>query len=407
MAPRSMNRAEELIGLREGERLELKSGEILEHPARLLGEIVAFLNAEGGDIYIGVEEENGVATAVPGVEDPAGIHRLMDLLADRIEPIPPSPTRTDIPADSGRPVIQLRVPKGEDGPYALRESASYRFPLRFGDRIRHRSWLQIRREIDGPGEGDPAQEARELMLCRREEFLANRTGEPTLRVAIAPTEPKEDLFRGRDEEVRLALEDVGVTGNRYSGWTYQVSELARWSPEGEVRRRQRRWEQGGKESPYRHLVIEENGWITFTTAYDHGWTWHAQAMEERGERGLDPFVLVEYPASVVRLGSWLYDKADLRGSVLLELVLRDIEGIQLGAGHPSSPRYRFRKSWKVCDQQDILVGPTAPIEVTAAEFRENPDPVTYGLVSEVYEEFEFGEADIPFFQRESRKLVFP
>ena len=77
MAAKRLEKAEEILGMREGPQVEFKRVESLARPEGLLPAIVAFLNTKGGKLYLGVEEENGIATAVPGVPSPEeGINRL-------------------------------------------------------------------------------------------------------------------------------------------------------------------------------------------------------------------------------------------------------------------------------------------------------------------------------------------
>jgi len=400
MAAKSLTKAEQLLGTREGPRVEFKRAESLQRPENLLRPIVAFLNSGGGSLFLGVEEENGVATAVPGVPLPdktAG--RLMDLAADLVEPRPNLPAPKYLPTSTGAVVLEIKVPKGREV-YALRRSASYQFPERVGDRIRHQGWMEILRKLGGPesGEGESAH-VRTRLSEERTRFLQGRTGEPTLHLVIQPAEEREELLRRDDAEIPRALADVLVANNRYTGWTYEVGEPAR--------RGRRRWEQGRADPPYRHMVVHESGRIEFTTAYGIEWIHHSLGAAEQNRQVMDPYVAVEYPASVLRLAGWLLERADYDGSIFLELVLRDMRGVELGPHHPTSIGFLHHANWKTCEEEDILVGPTGPIEVAARELVEKPDRVTYRLVREVYETFGYEEEKIPFYRRDSGIFVFP
>ena len=75
------------LGRVEDQHLELKSRDALKHPETIAREVVAMLNADGGEIWIGIREENGRAMEIEPVDDaePAK-ERLWDHLVDSLEP---------------------------------------------------------------------------------------------------------------------------------------------------------------------------------------------------------------------------------------------------------------------------------------------------------------------------------
>jgi len=89
-----MNRAIPL-GKREGEKLELKGPD--SRPIDIAREVVAFLNAEGGELWWGVKETDGRSAATEPFQD--GDARKRDLqnhLIDTLEPSPTIPEEVDI-----------------------------------------------------------------------------------------------------------------------------------------------------------------------------------------------------------------------------------------------------------------------------------------------------------------------
>ena len=67
----SIDDPNDLIGKRESATLEFKAQEILKAPAKIAREVVGFLNASGGHVWIGVQENGGVA--VPPLQARAGM----------------------------------------------------------------------------------------------------------------------------------------------------------------------------------------------------------------------------------------------------------------------------------------------------------------------------------------------
>lgn len=75
------------LGQKEGPRLELKGADVLKDPEKIAREIVAMLNAEGGEVWVGLREEGNRAVAVEEIADPEGEQRrLLDFLGDVVEP---------------------------------------------------------------------------------------------------------------------------------------------------------------------------------------------------------------------------------------------------------------------------------------------------------------------------------
>jgi len=80
-------RSEELAGKAESDRLEFKEEAVLERPASIGREVVGFLNADGGDIWIGVKEEHERAVGYESIPDIEQARRsLLDHLIDTIQP---------------------------------------------------------------------------------------------------------------------------------------------------------------------------------------------------------------------------------------------------------------------------------------------------------------------------------
>jgi hypothetical protein len=117
----------------EGKTMEFK--QVLDlndvgHRRTLIGEVVSFANAGGGDIVLGVKEEDGVAIDVLGMDidntDKTG-GRITHILRQKVEPpIPPAlVTVRDISLENDRTVIVIRVRESWRSPH--RETVNYQF----------------------------------------------------------------------------------------------------------------------------------------------------------------------------------------------------------------------------------------------------------------------------------------
>jgi len=108
-------------GLRETSTLEFKRE--IDRTDRMLKEVCAFANTYSGDLVIGVEAEDGVPTAVPGV-DPKELSldqyelKLMQQIRSGIEPAVPFQIKSHA-LETGNFVTQIRVGQSFIGPHRL------------------------------------------------------------------------------------------------------------------------------------------------------------------------------------------------------------------------------------------------------------------------------------------------
>ena len=84
-------------------------------PDSLAAEVVAFSNAKGGTIYIGVSDDGGIAGL-----DAQGVRRINQMIsnvATQGVKNPVSIVSENIPVGKGRVVVSVSVPEGDDKPY--------------------------------------------------------------------------------------------------------------------------------------------------------------------------------------------------------------------------------------------------------------------------------------------------
>ena len=98
----------------EFKELDRRTGKI---PDKTVNEVVAFLNTDGGDIYIGIRNDQSVA----GVENPDDVMtRLSSMIGDSILPNAMPFIRIDPMEMDGKWVIQCSVSTGIERPYFIR-----------------------------------------------------------------------------------------------------------------------------------------------------------------------------------------------------------------------------------------------------------------------------------------------
>ncbi len=98
----------------ESEMLELKG----KYTEGITKEIVSFLNAEGGTILIGVEDD-GVVIGVEHVDDV--LRKISDVITSQIEPNPQDEIHSEIQFDEGKVIIAIQIKKGSNYIYCQKK----------------------------------------------------------------------------------------------------------------------------------------------------------------------------------------------------------------------------------------------------------------------------------------------
>jgi len=364
------------LGQKEGPRLEFKAAAALRTPERIGREIVGMLNAHGGDVWIGLEEKDGVADKVGGVAEPDRAQRaLLDHLIETIEPAPRDEITIEQVRDAeGNCVLRVRAkPVRRDGwPYAYRLRDGRYFGVRVADRLRTMSRHEIfansndtsaaeKRWRDGASDvAKRLDEARSssrpmLWLCLRPLGSMNLTLGPAL----------DGLFW-----------DPVKTNNRPNGWTF-VDQRARPQKKGS------RIIHGDPNG--RYTEVHRGGLILFSAPLDFLF-WKGP------ERLIWPYIMIEFAVSIFKLASRLYAETPLEDDrVATQMSLLSARGWHLKAGSARSVRWQF-------DEPSTLQENEATTELRMQQ-RDHivtaPDGCAYPLIQDIYEEFGLERDDLP------------
>jgi hypothetical protein len=385
------------LGSREDQRLEFKGRESLRELRRLsiAREVVAMLNADGGEVWVGLAEDQGVAVRVePIARVESEAARLSDDLSDLIEP---PLVRGEVRVDVVGSVLRVTaVPRSERRPYGLKgEAGAMYFPVRIGDRIRPMTREEQRKAFARAPEAETdLGRAVESLLGERQELQRGRTESLLLHVRPVPAIALE----GRQDDIAEMLRDPERTGNRPSGWSFAnpyVEPTRR--TDGSVRNA---WPPEPVESEdWWSVDVRANGAIVYEAGLErlsaHGARGRTRSDDSPPE--LWPLALAELPVSVLRLAATLYD-GSLRDEdrVLADLSLFGLRGWKL---RPGSPRFLgpgvvwdFSEG-VVFEERDLLL--QQPLVFTWREVRETPDRCGFRLMQALYREFGYGDEALP------------
>lgn len=380
----------ELIGKVEDAYLEFKAKEALLSAGNIAREVVAFLNADGGDIWIGIREQDGVATFVDPIPNALSQRdALWNHLLDTIEPAPSNAEATVslVPTASGGEVLLLSVKRGMRRPYALIKNRGRHFLLRAGARIREMSRGEIEEAFkDGKGGAVHRDTAIEETITKTTREIDEQRSTDSFWWTIAPVPSLnvdfENMTEGDKQFCRELLTEPTASGNRRTGWTMVFDG-------SNPRIRTNGILHSFGDPPRRHEIkVTPTGKMTFVAPrvrLDRNW--RSDSLE------IFPFALIELPVSSFRIAAkFLEHFGPLPPSKLIvAAVIGRMQSARLQPGSPSEPHLPWKQAGGF-DGHDLVV---LPFEVDGEHFFQKPDAAAYGLVLRIYEQFDLDAADIP------------
>jgi len=379
------------LGQRESDVLEFKSRDALQNQKALGKEVVAFLNTKGGDLYVGIREENEIGVEVePIATAEQEVRSLRDSLYDLIEPSPsPGEVVLTVERDEeGGSVIRVRVGKGAHPPYAVQSGGARRFMVRVLDSSRPMSREELAaRFSEGVREEDRLVSVLRQLQEERDELL--RQGKDQLWCAIQPVHEVE--LKTGDPELATLLTDPEAIGSSPGSPSFHVP----FEPEV----RQDRLVvgirlPGFEEDLNRKLketMVGRDGGIRYHAVL-HALYQHATGS---APRFINPEQLIGVPLSLLRLaGAVLDGKLDRDDKLVVDLALLGVGRAEviLFPGRWQLPRPR-QEAHVYEDGDDLTL--TKPPAFTFAEVRDSPERCTFRLLSLIYEAFGLREDAIP------------
>jgi predicted HTH transcriptional regulator len=122
-----LSKLKKLVAQGEGQRLEFKRK--LTHPEKVAREFVAFANADGGILLVGVEDDGGIHGVKHAEGDAHALKEALKLCRPGI-PIKES----YIPVSNSRAVIQYEIAASENKPHRIKEGELANTYVRFNDK---------------------------------------------------------------------------------------------------------------------------------------------------------------------------------------------------------------------------------------------------------------------------------
>ena len=366
-------------------RLEFKRGDVVDNPVTIARAAAAMLNTDGGVIWIGIEEVDGIATRAQRIADVAAVRRRVhDSLVDRIEP---APTDGEVSVEEIEGLLAVQVQKGRRGPYAFLERSMRGFVERIDARIRPLDREELRSRFQAKPRSTRAEVAEQALAVRRGPPRQTSDGAGAgLFVWFHPTSELEvDL---RSDRLGALLKVPEASGNRRMGWNF-TSEFHHLEP---AKAGKTLWRADHRSH---YLELKKGGELLFAVPLSR-LHWKGEPQE------IYPWALIEYVLSVCRLYPALVKAASTLEPtrVLVALSLRGIEKWILRPHSPRSAGYEI--SAPGTPEGDIEL---KPIAFEWSDLDQAPDACGWRLLELVYDHFGFGENQMPAeYDRKNRQF---
>lgn len=384
------------LGKPETDRLELKGAKALENLRSLARAVVALLNAKGGQLWIGLAEHEGVASAAEPIAGLRGqMVRLQDGLIDLVEPSPIVGEEIDIvpiplPEGADEGLLRVDVKRGRRGPYAFLDGMLRGYVVRSGSRVRPMTREELRSAFSGKRQEDLREE---LSAALSQELKKSaESGLRGLELLIQPALPDGVELPLDPKALLNVFRDATETGNRSIGWTFADSS-------GELRPAKGgglAFLSGGQLD---RLVVQRRGFVRYREPLERLF-WKGNPKE------IWPYALAEFPTSVLRLARRLYssvdESVDPDAPVAAALSLFGIRGWTLRPHSPRAFGYQFREASPF--DEDAIV--PEPLIFSWKDVQSSPDRCGFRLLVRIYEGFGYFEDAVPAeFSRETGALT--
>ena len=388
-----------------------------KHKREICKDVTAMANAEGGYIFIGVQEKDKIAQGFFTIDNPDKIVESINSVC--LESIDPRIQNLEVQTRSlkwnGRNItlVIIHIPPSDLRPHSFVWKNFTHFVKRYGDQIREypmselveafsarhyppilgqihaqldailRNTQQNRRSSMSPQE-DALEQQRigdllHLMKLRFEEVISD---EPYYRILTVPTTLNPDAVSTQDQAIHAILRNPPNV--RRTGFGFIGVEKIEYSPEGIK----------GIDVWGYEVVILRNGFIELrrplsSTHFQH---FKIESGFSAGSKWLQPYAVCELPVTFMKLVKAIYSAVGIDSKIIVQQEYRNLNGFLLVGRHPSNPLFgRIEEHQQMYTQSDAI-GQKWTIE---PEFV--PDQAAYDLVKEIYASFGLSEDLIPLF----------
>lgn len=367
------------IGRREDQHLEFKAAAVLDDPFKVGREVVAMLNAGSGDVWIGIEEKEGVGITVQDVRGAeARAERLREHLVDTIHPRPDvREVRVEVVEHPGGHCLVIRVdPKEERQPYSQVKKGGQFYWKRISAVIRPMSPAEVLQHSRVQDARDHSDEIPAMQQQLADERFRG------FWIGIVPQVALE--IRTTRVELEERIHDPSRMRLRFPGW----NSVGPWSQVESAQGEPGGWN------------IHQDDAIRVFLRRDGVMELRVQSSAlEHGTRGtINPFALAEFTQTLFKFAASIYAEADAHApSVEVSAGIFGAADLPL---RPFSPgRHGFDKEYPRHPHRhfeggrDLLL--EKPLVFEWNEMVSRPEACSYRLLLRVYQIHGYEEGEMP------------
>lgn len=402
-------KVDEILGRKEGQRLEFKRAAIAENSDAVIRAVVGMLNATGGRIVIGVMEANGVGHSLESVPEVAKLEdSLRNRLLDTVHP------RDDLsrlvsfstPQVEGKTLLVLDVKRSQGIPRVFSKGGAF-YPLkRFDNRLRTMTYEQLVALIRKNTSANTTrldERFDELVTLFRKERGAARG----YWLGLALDAPAKDCvvpLENREVSERVSAELMNPTNVniRRAGWTWYSGMLN--TAKVSARMRLDRIECGRSDPPYKLLRLYRDGTLTLTECLE-GNLQLDNVKRKDGAVVLMEMIFLEYTLSLFRLAAWYWREngAHVRNCpARAEVLFEPSENTCLPSGQ-GGLYYQYDRLPRI---EDETISFDVPYP-TAMEIIQRPDAAAFRVIERFYAAYGHSSDKVPFYNSAKGEFILP
>lgn len=391
-----------------------------KHKREICKDVTAMANAEGGYIFIGIQEDNGMAQGFCPVKKPDKIENdVRNICRQSIEPaIQHLDVKTRSLEWNGKMVtlVIIHIPPSAQRPHGFKWKGTINFVRRYEDQIteypmselgeafsaRHYPPLTAqfddkldailryvrrigKRSMSAEDDALDQDDVGSLLRLMQLRFEKAISGEPYYRIfAVPATTPLNPDAMPTDEQ-----EMCGILKNppavRPSGFGVREFEVITQSSEGI--RGTNTWNEN-------EVILLRNGFLEFRIplSSSHFQWYKAETGISAASNWLYPYAICEYPVTFMMLVNAIYSKANIHSEIHIQQEYHNLNGFLLEGGHPGNPFFgAFEDRCRVYGESEPIVSKQTVNRGLA------PDRIAFDLVKPVYAAFQLNNDEIPLF----------
>jgi hypothetical protein len=398
-----------------------------KHKREICKDVTAMANAEGGYIFIGVDEKNKIAQDFFTIPDAAKVAQSIKGICQQY--IDPPILNLEVERypyslqwkNTNIELVTIHIPPSERKPHGFRSRGTINFVKRDGDATREYPITELIQDLlvsynppimsqidskltsilrntrverrnsispqDDPLEQMEVENLLHLMKLRFDETIAEQ---PYYRILAVPQELNSDKVDTRSGDIRKIMYNppdrrygnFGVTG---------ILEREKLSSYEGI---------SGPNVTGGEITLLKNGFLEVRCPLrDTQFQWRREESTISTD-WLYPYAVCEFPVTFLRLVKEIYEASGIDSKVFIQQEYHNLTGFMLVGGSPVSNAFGIFQ-----DGRCVYESSRPIISKRTVDPNFIPDHIAYDLIKDVYDSFGFNEKWIPAFDENGNFIL--